>query len=648
MYDILEEKVTLLENIEFNRQPFPDLEAVYLLTPTFESVFRLLEDFCSKKGPMYAAAHVFFTSGLDEQMFEKISSSRAMKFIKTLQELYVDFIGIESRVFSLELPNSFFTLFSPHSNRKSALELQDIARRLVSVCASLDENPAIRYFCPETESNNTVISRKLAMLLQAEMDVFTQNNQQFPVRKDQPKSLFLVLDRTIDMKSPFLHEFTYQAMNNDLLTIEDGVTYKFKYTTGTDDQAERQVRLNEEDKLWTEIRHKHIAECIEHVITNFKSLIGDNKAIANLGANGEAANLKKLKDILTSLPQFQEQKDQYSVHLAIAQECMSIFDNGKLTSVARVEQDMVTGVDAEGEPSKNVVADMVPLLDDPTIDQENKLRMLLLYIISRGGVKEDDRRRLQIHAQLKPSDMEILGNLPLLGVPLNRIPKTPQERATRKLKFLQGKKTSEDGDTPYELSRYTTAVKSIMESLIKCNLDTILYPYVREPEDLRTFQETQFSATSLRSHKPSWQQNNDGSRGEENSYGLTGKLIIFVTGGVTYSEIRSAYEIAKTYQRDVYIGSTHIITPKSFLEDLRFLRAPPSPIAKKLNIGDLKISADIPVVAKVIPNEEAKIIKKETKVKEETVVTSASKTKNHGVEKKPGKKILTKLRLQGR
>ncbi|ORX91447.1 Sec1-like protein [Basidiobolus meristosporus CBS 931.73] len=656
MFDILEEKVTLLENIEFNRQAFPDLEAVYLLTPTFESVFRLLEDFCTKKGPMYAAAHVYFISGLEEQMFEKISSSRAMKFIKTLQELYVDFIGMESRVFSLESPASFFTLFSPQSNRKSALELQDIARRLVSVCASLDENPTIRYFCPETESNNTVISRKLGMLLQAEMDVFMQDNGNFPasarpqlsrasVKKDQPKSQLLVLDRTIDMMSPFLHEFTYQAMNNDLLDIADGVNYKFKYTTGTDDQAEKQVTLNEEDKLWSEIRHKHIAECIEHVITNFKSLIGDNKAIANLGTSGEAANLKKLKDILTSLPQFQEQKDQYSIHLNIAQECMSIFDKQNLTAVAGVEQDMATWTSAEGEPSKRVVVDMVPLLDNPAISHENKLRLLLLYVVFRGGVKEEDRRRLQIHAQLKPDDLEILGNLPLLGVPLNRVPKTPQERANRKIRFLRGKKPPGDGEMPYELSRYVTVIKSIMESLIKGDLDTTLFPYVRVPEDMRAFQETKFSATSLRSNKSNWQQSSVGSRPEENSYGLTGKLIIFVAGGITYSEIRSAYEFARRLNFGGYLGSTHIITPKSFLKDLGALRNPPSPEPRKLSTGDLKISPDIPSVAKAPATPEAP---QEIQVNENPPTTGSGKIKAPGAEKKAGKKILTKLRLQGR
>lgn len=63
---------------------------------------------------------------------------------------------------------------------------------------------------------------------------------------------------------------------------------------------------------------------------------------------------------------------------------------------------------------------------------------------------------------------------------------------------------------------------------------------------------------------------------------LSRSVILFVIGGVTYSEIRAAYEVAESSKREVYIGKgwksprffyflggTHIITPKLFLSDLK-------------------------------------------------------------------------------
>lgn len=41
------------------------------------------------------------------------------------------------------------------------------------------------------------------------------------------RATLIITDRTMDMIAPFVHEFTYQAMANDLLPIENGT--KFAY-----------------------------------------------------------------------------------------------------------------------------------------------------------------------------------------------------------------------------------------------------------------------------------------------------------------------------------------------------------------------------------------------------------------------------------
>jgi len=43
------------------------------------------------------------------------------------------------------------------------------------------------------------------------------------------RATLVITDRTMDMIAPFVHEFTYQAMANDLLPIENGT--KFAYVT---------------------------------------------------------------------------------------------------------------------------------------------------------------------------------------------------------------------------------------------------------------------------------------------------------------------------------------------------------------------------------------------------------------------------------
>jgi syntaxin-binding protein 1 len=54
--------------------------------------------------------------------------------------------------------------------------------------------------------------------------------------------------------------------------------------------------------------------------------------------SGANVNVNDLKDMLASLPQFQTQREQFSLHLDMAQECMSLFEKKRLNIAAGVEQ----------------------------------------------------------------------------------------------------------------------------------------------------------------------------------------------------------------------------------------------------------------------------------------------------------------------
>ena len=100
-------------------------------------------------------------------------------------------------------------------------------------------------------------------------------------------------------------------------------------------------------------------------------------------------------------------------------------------------------------------------------------------------------------------------------------------------------------------------------------LDRDQYPYTLAPDLLETIQAKK-TVRSLRSAQPTF--HHKGRRNEPQ-----GRLILFIAGGVTYTEIRMAYELAATHNWDILIGSTHIITAPSFMEDMKVLRNPPPP-----------------------------------------------------------------------
>jgi len=65
----------------------------------------------------------------------------------------------------------------------------------------------------------------VAKLLQSEMDDVVRNDATFLSEGYVPATV-IILDRSVDAVAPLLHEFTYQAMTNDLLDLE-GAKYRY-------------------------------------------------------------------------------------------------------------------------------------------------------------------------------------------------------------------------------------------------------------------------------------------------------------------------------------------------------------------------------------------------------------------------------------
>lgn len=67
MYDIMEHKVTLVEKLQLNRQPFPDMDVIYLTLPTVEAAQRISKDFESRSKAKYNNVHLFFLENVRYQ-----------------------------------------------------------------------------------------------------------------------------------------------------------------------------------------------------------------------------------------------------------------------------------------------------------------------------------------------------------------------------------------------------------------------------------------------------------------------------------------------------------------------------------------------------------------------------------------------------
>lgn len=198
--------------------------------------------------------------------------------------------------------------------------------------------------------------------------------------------------------------------------------------------------------------------------------------------------------MLANLPQFQEMRDQFSLHLNLAEKCMDTFEKKKLLEVGLIEQvcppmlwltkNCATGATPEGKLPKTLLEDMVPLLREPNLTYclgmnkannrpTDKMRMLMLYILFKDGILEEDLQLLLQHANLaKPYELP-LRNLDLLGP--YRVTKSFAEHKTASKNRKRPKPTNDEES--FELSRFVPPIQTVLEEVVNGTLDSQTWAY---------------------------------------------------------------------------------------------------------------------------------------------------------------------------
>ncbi|RVX74120.1 hypothetical protein B0A52_01952 [Exophiala mesophila] len=565
--ELLNANITNIERIEERRQSQSDTDAIYLLSPLPHIVECLKADLSRKR---YRRSHLIWTSQLPRPLEESIFSSetRARQVVEN-RALNIEYYPRESNLVSFRDPSSFHYLYHPGCDAMVKNHLDTLTQKIVSVCVSLGEYPLIRYYKPGENRRYAadVLCYHLASFVQNALDEYARDERNnFPPQSqsNRPRAVLFITDRTMDLASPFVHELTYQAMAMDLLPVrddEDKVTYKNVIRRGQPDQEELDVEISERDNLWVAHRHMHMKDLLVKLSERFREFQAKNPQFAE--TDGQPASINTIKDMLAGLPEFQEGKEAFSLHIDMAERCARMFSERKLLDVVSVEQLLATGLDEDNRKPRNLADQLVRLLNDDSVVHEDRVRLLTLYILYRNGTLRGDIEKLRCHGELSPMDGETIYNLMTLGV---RVEKQLQDTVVPAPPLFAPKNAAASSSMEeVSLSRFEPALRYMLEEQCQGTLDPHIFPPLK-PHLNDPNMQTGVSQTSLRNAgKPTWAQ----TRAQSNK--PRQRIIVFVAGGATYAESRACYEVSRMAGKEIFLATTHMVTPKTFLRQISLL-----------------------------------------------------------------------------
>lgn len=612
--------VASIEKIDAKRRQGTFMTAIYLIDVNIYNLKCIIGDVQTRKYKNGIALFPIYQDSRTQDFWLKKfwNQPNVLTFFNNhIEFLNANYFALETKVFLVDnkTSNSMPIYYNPNCIEFVMPQVQLVANALLNLVVSMEEYPLIRFYNPQDGDYDAKrLPELIADAFQAQLDDYCRLNENYPPPSvaSKPRAILLITDRTMDLYSPLLHEFSYQAMAMDIVeSLERTGKYKYKSENEKGEIMEVEAKLeNENDEDWVNLRHLHIIESSELIFNKISELVKNNPLMID---RSKATTSSDLMYIVAHLKGFDEERRQLTLHKTLIDECLDINALRKLAEFAAdFEQTCCAeGVSFEGERNKHLHDDLIILLARDDLHINDKMRLVLIYAFYRGGLIRADFEKLIRFIGV--NDKYITG---LVEKCFNNVEKLGFQIFKKNVKdkpFHKEMYHVINNEGTYNTSRFTPGIKRIMQNAGKYSLDREWFPYFRDQpldEDIPT-NNTRISSTtststrttnsagkdlhtsgSLRNPriKAAWASSSStlSSSRNINTLGSQAKnkqrIFCFVAGGMTYSEIRSIYELSSSMNKDFYIGSESILKPRDFLIGLQSIDKNKTPENLDLNI----------------------------------------------------------------
>ncbi|KAL4562532.1 hypothetical protein LXL04_034739 [Taraxacum kok-saghyz] len=371
MTDITDQGVSLVEDIFKRRQPMPAMDVIYFIQPIKENIVMFLSDMSGRE-PLYRKLFIFFSGPTPKELVSHLKND----------------CSVFPLAFTTDHDRALEDLYGKNAekSRQSDATMITMATRIATAFASLKEFPFVWYRAKGTDGTTATTFRdlvpvKLASGIWDTISMYKTSIANFPQNETCD---LLIVDRSIDLIAPIIHEWTYDAMCHDLLELEGNKYVQEVPNKSGGDSQRKEFLLEDHDPVWHEMRHLHIAEASEKLGDKMQTFMSKNKAAQLQQKDNSELSTREIQKLVQALPAYNEQMEKLSLHIEIAGKVNKVVRDEGLRDLGQLEQDLVYG-DA---PTKELIHF---LRTYQHINPEFKLRLLIIYAMVYPNKFEGDK-----------------------------------------------------------------------------------------------------------------------------------------------------------------------------------------------------------------------------------------------------------------
>ncbi|XP_018571692.1 protein sly1 homolog [Anoplophora glabripennis] len=572
--ELREQGVTLFVQLHSDRDPIPEVPAVYFCAPNEENLGRINQDF---QTGVYDIYHLNFISPISRQKLEDLATAaiaaNCVANIHKVFDQYVNFISLEDDMFILKHQHS--DAISYYNINKGDIKdtemgsiMNSVVEGLFSVFVTLGTVPIIR--SPKGNAAEMVakqLDKKLRdNLFDARNNLFQMDAQSGNFNFQRP--LLIILDRNVDMATPLHHTWTYQALAHDLLDLAlNRVIIEESIPTGGARAKNRACELDSKDKFWSSYKGSPfptVAEAIQEELEQYKSSEEEVKKLkTSMGIDSEndialsfvSDNTAKITSAVNSLPQLLERKRLIDMHTSVATAILNCIKSRKLDTFFELEEKIMSKAQALEKP-------LLDILSDPDAGTpDDKMRLFIIFYICTPHLSDSDLKKYEATLNEAGCNLTPLSYIKrwksytkmALGVNVNQYEGAGTKTVSMFSKLVsQGSNFVMEGVKNLVLKRHNLPVTKIVDNLIE-------FKNSQEMEEYHYLDPKQLKLTDIPRNRSPFQD-----------------AIVFIIGGGNYIEYQNLVDYAKaktttgTSKRILY-GASTLNNAKQFLKQLALL-----------------------------------------------------------------------------